>query len=146
MAKLGFVIIGTTFWVLVILGIADDNPGLLGAAAIVGVISIGSAFVMNLKAADSVNDVRRRIWAEGTPGTATVLSSSTNGAVNHDPRVELRLEVRIPGQAPKRIETTVVISQIELSRVQVGSEIAVKVDPAMPAVVVVDETLTPNGY
>ncbi|MCZ4499295.1 MAG: hypothetical protein JWQ74_1848 [Marmoricola sp.] len=146
MAKLGFVIIGTTFWVLVILGIADDNGGLLGAAAVVGVISIGSAFAMTLTSHSTVQDVRRRIWDTGTPATATVLSSEANGAVNNDPRVTLRLQVTVPGQAPKLIETTQVISQIEVSRIQVGSTIAVKVDPSMPAVVVVDESLTPHGY
>lgn len=146
MAKLGFVIIGLTFWALLAIGIINDNRGLMAAAIVVGVISIGAAFVMNMKPATTAMNTRQRIWNEGTPATATVISSRTVGTLNDDPRVELRLEVTVPGQAPKTIETTQVISRSSMPRVQVGSEIDVKVDPKMPAVVVVDEALTPNGY
>lgn len=72
---------------------------------------------------------------------ATVVTSRTNGSLNDHPYVELTLDL-----GGRTVEVRQVIAQIMVSQVQPGEEIAVKVDPLDPDVVVVDETLTPYGY
>ncbi len=68
--------------------------------------------------------------ATGTQGEATVLALKDTGMlVNNQPRVRIRLEIRLPGYAPYQIEKTMTIPLIRLSQVQVGSVMGVMVDP-----------------
>ena len=70
----------------------------------------------------------RAVWA-----WATVLSSS-QGPVNtlRMARVELQLEVHMPGTAPYQAKTTWLVDQEALASVEEGKEVSVKVDPEGP--------------
>lgn len=73
------------------------------------------------------------LMATGTQGEATILALEDTGMlVNNQPRVRIRLEVRIPGYAPYQIEKAMTIPLIRLSQVQVGSVVAVMADPTQP--------------
>jgi hypothetical protein len=77
----------------------------------------------------------RAVWA-----WAKVLSSS-QGAVNsfRMARVEMQLEVHMPGTPAYQAKTTWLVEQDSLAAVQEGKEIALKVDPLGPKYVY------PNG-
>ena len=73
------------------------------------------------------------LLATGTQGEATVLSLDDTGMrINEDPRVRIRLEVRIDGHAPYEVEKAMVIPMIRLPQVQPGSTVLVMADPREP--------------
>jgi hypothetical protein len=77
----------------------------------------------------------RAIWA-----WATVLSS-TQAPVSsyHVARVDLELEVHMPGNPAYQVKTTWLVDEDSLAFVQQGQEISLKVDPLGP------EHVYPNG-
>ena len=137
---------GTVFWVLVILGVATGSTPIWVAAGIVGVLTalgFASFSVFNWSKKKSVN---KRVWADGIPATARVVSARSNGSLNNHPYVDLSLEVTAPGQSPRTVELRQVVSQLMIGRIEPDKEIAVRIDRANPDVVVIDEALTPYGY
>jgi hypothetical protein len=77
----------------------------------------------------------RAVWA-----WATILSAS-QGPVNtfHMVRVDLQLEVHLPGTPVYRAKTTWLVEQEALASVDEGKEIPLKVDPLGP------QYVYPNG-
>jgi hypothetical protein len=77
----------------------------------------------------------RAVWA-----WAKILSAS-QGPVNtfHMARVELHLEVHMPGSPAYQAKTIWLVEQESLSSVEDGKEISLKVDPLAP------EYVYPNG-
>ena len=146
LSHLPLLVPGTTFWVLVILGVATGSAGIWIATAVVGVMTFLGFLVVATSKAALGRRTRRRVWAEGIPATARVLSARSNGSLNNHPYVDLELEVTVPGQSPRTVELRQVISQLMVARIEPDKEIAVKVDRDNPDVVVVDEALTPYGY
>jgi hypothetical protein len=68
--------------------------------------------------------------ATGKPGEATVLQLEDTGIrVNDNPRVNVLLEIRIPGYSPYQIQKTVTIPKVRASQIQVGSIVSVLADP-----------------
>lgn len=137
---------GTLFWIFVVIAIVTEDAIVIGITIALGVGTFLGFAGMAIRKSSAEKKVKRRIWAEGTPGTAKVVKAKPNGSMNDNPYVELRLEVSVPGQPIRSVDVRQLISQVMVSRVQPDSEIAVKVDPADPTVVVVDEELTPYGY
>jgi hypothetical protein len=71
--------------------------------------------------------------ATGQQGEATVLQLEDTGTrINDNPRVNLLLEVRIPGYPPYQVRKTVTIPIIRASQIQVGSVVTVLADPTQP--------------
>lgn len=69
----------------------------------------------------------------GTQGEATILSLQDTGMiVNHQPRVTLQLEIRLPGMAAYQLTKTMTVPLIRLSQVQTGSVVQVMVDMSEP--------------
>ncbi|MGB8214799.1 MAG: hypothetical protein WCE68_14680 [Anaerolineales bacterium] len=89
------------------------------------------------KAAKTDHNTRqlRAVWA-----WAKILSSS-QGPLNtfRMARVELQLEVHLPGTSPYQAKTTWLVEQDALASVEAGKEIALKVDPQGP------QYVYPNG-
>ena len=136
----------TAFWVLVFVGIATGSAGVWFAAAVVGVLAfLGPLAVASTKPATS-RKTGRRVWADGIPATARIVSAQATGNLNNNPYVDFTLEVTVPGQAPRTVQARQVVSQLLVGRIEPGKEIAVKVDRNNPDVVVIDEELTPYGY
>lgn len=63
---------------------------------------------------------------DGVDATATVVSARQTGMVNFDPLVELELLVTVGG-LPMPVTTTQVVPSLQLSKVQPGSSLPVKV-------------------
>jgi flagellar basal body-associated protein FliL len=68
--------------------------------------------------------------ATGKPGEATVLQVDDTGMrVNGNPRVNVLLEIRIPGYSAYQVQKTVTIPTVRASQIQVGSIVSVLADP-----------------
>jgi hypothetical protein len=112
-------------------------------------LALGSfALILTIqsRSSNAAHEALRRVWADGTPATATVVSATKNGSVKHHPRVLLHLELTEPGRPARKAQVTQVISQVVVGELEPGDEIAVKVDPEDPANIVVDPELTPYTY
>jgi hypothetical protein len=74
------------------------------------------------------------LMATGSKGEASVLQVEDTGMkINDNPRVNVLLEVRIPGYAPYQVLKTVTVPRVRLSQIQVGSVVAVLADPTQQA-------------
>jgi len=132
---------GTLFWVFFVIALVTKNDLVVAATIVLGVGTFVGFASAALRTSAVQRKLKKRVWAEGSPATATVLSSRTNGSLNDHPYVEMTLDL-----VGREVAVRQVISQIMVSKVQPGEEIAVKVDQLDPSVVVVDESLTPYGY
>ncbi len=76
---------------------------------------------------------RNRILQSGIMATATILQLSETGMmVNYQPQVRFQLQVNPPNGAPYQVETTMVVSQLQIPRIQPGMVVPVKIDPNDP--------------
>jgi hypothetical protein len=143
---LHFLVPGTVFWVLVIIGVATGAAGVWIAAAVLGLLTVLGFLVASAMKPTTGRRTGRRVWADGIPATARVVKALANGNMNNHPYVEMTLDVTVPGHPPRTVEVRQLISQLMVGRIEPGDEIAVKVDRNDPTIVVVDEALTPYGY
>lgn len=68
--------------------------------------------------------------ATGKPGEATILQVEDIGAhLKDNARVNVLLEVRIPGYSPYQIQKTLTIPSVRASQIRVGSIVSVLADP-----------------
>ena len=75
----------------------------------------------------------QELMTQGTQGEATILALEDTGMrINDNPRVTVKLEIRMPYGAPYQLTKTVTIPLIRLSQVQVGSVVPVMVDMSDP--------------
>jgi hypothetical protein len=75
----------------------------------------------------------QELMQNGTQGEATILSLQDTGMlINHNPRVQIELEIEGAMRPPYRVTKTMTIPMIRLSQVQVGSKVAVMVDLSDP--------------
>lgn len=137
---------GLAFWGFVGTGIYLENETLIGVGVAMLVLVIATKITLGLRRAQAERAELLRIWHEGLPATAKVLAISANGGMNDHPRVTFQLEVSASGRAPYPVETTVIVSQLAIPRIQPGCELAVRVDPRDGSRVVVDESVTYLGY
>lgn len=71
--------------------------------------------------------------ATGLQGEATVLQLEDTGArVNNNPRMNLLLEVRIPGYPLYQVTKTVAVPTVRMSQFHVGAIFPVLADPSQP--------------
>jgi hypothetical protein len=76
---------------------------------------------------------RSRILAQGIPAQATILQIWETGVrVNDSPQVGFRISVMPPSGIPYETQTTMVISQLMIPRIQPGAVVRAKLDPANP--------------
>ena len=133
---------GTLFWIFFVLALTTKNTAVVVITVVLGVgtfVGFGSfAFVRWRKE----KNIKRRVWANGSPARARVVSAKADGELNNHPYVTMKLAV-IGGRT---VQIRQVISQLMVSKVQPGEEIDVKVDQLDPTIVVVDAALTPYGY
>lgn len=83
---------------------------------------------------------RGRILARGIPAQATIMRIWETGMrINDQPQVGFQLHVYPPqGLAPYVAETTMVVSQLMIPRIQPGATVAIKLDPADPRKVAIE--------
>ena len=79
-----------------------------------------------------------RLWSEGIPGRALVISAEETGrSINNAPEIELELEVMVNGSEPYRTRIRDFVGILELVRTQPGQTVQVRVDPHDPENVVI---------
>lgn len=132
---------GTLFWVAVVVSVVTRNSVVIAITVVLGVGTFVGFAVVAVTKGTAARKRKRQVWATGTATTATVVASRTNGSLNNDPYVQLTLQV-----GDRTVEVRQLVSQIMLSKVQPGEQITVKIDPADPATVVVDQALVPSPY
>lgn len=132
---------GALFWIFLVIAVVTENQVVVAVTIILGVGTFVGFAAAALRKSAIERTIKKRVWAEGSPTTATVLTSRTNGSLNDHPYVEMTLDL-----GGREVAVRQVISQIMVSSVKPGEQIAVKVDQTDPSVVVVDEALTPYGY
>ena len=129
------------FVVFVAEGTTELVIGVVGVTVTVAIIALVHG-KLNAARAET-----RRIWTEGTPATARVLTVRDAGTSGQgDARVALELEVTVAGNAPYRTRVDADVSLVAIPRVQPGCEIVVRIDPADRDHLVIDSELTPYGY
>jgi len=134
---------GTLFWVLVIAGIVTANNALIGAGVVLLVVTVVLSLARKLRASAAEGDARKELWTRGTPARARVVRLTATGArTNHNPEVELELELALPDQAPHRVTVRAYVSSLAVPRVQPDCVIDVRVDPADRTRVALDPGLT----
>jgi hypothetical protein len=95
-------------------------------------IIVGSFLIVYLFAR-SRRKKAENLMATGVQGVATVLALEDTGMrINDNPRVQIALQVELPGRAPYQVTKKMVIPMIRMSQVQVGSTVQVVVDPTQP--------------
>lgn len=138
-----FIIPGTLFWGLVIAGAVTANNTLIGAAVVLAVVTVIVNVTLKIRASAAAGAARADLWARGTPARARVVRLTATGArINHDPEVDLELDVTLPDQPPHRVTVRSFVSSLAVPRVQPDSTIDVRVDPADRTRVVIDPSLT----
>ena len=80
---------------------------------------------------------------DGVDATAQVVSvGMAAGSMNGDPIVPVELLVLQPGLPPRSVSTSVIVPVVQLSRLQAGATLPVKISRADPSTLAVD-WLTP---
>ncbi len=137
---------------LVILGSAFLLVGVgVDVAAALGVIPstlllMGSIFILTGAILDTVGFVmvrsargRAQLLATGLAGTARITSvRQTNVMVNNQPVIAFELLIAVPGRPEYAARYREVVPLIRLGRIQPGTTVAVRVDPARPERVAID--------
>lgn len=133
---------GALFWGLIIAGAATGNNVLIGVGVGVSVVTIGVTLTLRARGGLALREARKALWAGGKPARARVVSLRKTGArINHDPQVDLELEVQRLGQSPYTVTYRFYVSQLAVPRVQPDCELDVRVDPADDSRVAIDPSL-----
>jgi hypothetical protein len=81
----------------------------------------------------------RALQSTGERATATILQIwDTDITINNDPVVGFLLEVNLPGRPAYQAKTKLLISRIDIPRVQPGAVVPVRIDPHNPNRVALD--------
>lgn len=87
---------------------------------------------------------RQKILQSGVPATAQVISVQQTGTyINNQPEVMATLMVQRAGSPPYQVNATLILSMLEIPRLQPGASVAVKVDPSDPQKVAIDLSQAP---
>src|SRR5262245_19277840 len=91
---------------LVVGGATSDNQTMIGiGCGLVGVAFVGFLVVLVRDSARNQAE-RKRIWKEGRPATARVISILQTGDMNDHPNVDMEVELRVDGAAPEKRKLT----------------------------------------
>jgi len=129
---------------LVVGGGVTDNQTMITIGAVLIGVTVLIFLVIKFGEMSHAQEERKRIWKEGRAATARVIAiTEAPGSAEDHPEVDLDLEVRVDGAPPVPGKVRSLISRLAIPRIQPGSEIQVKVDPADAKKIVIDPALTP---
>lgn len=137
---------GSSVWLLLGLGVYWENDWMIGGGIAVLAATLITGFTVNGLASSRKKAELRRIWTEGTPATARIVSIEKRGAFNGHPNVVFQLEVATEDGETFECEVTQLISELAVPRIQPEMAIDVRIDPEDRAKIVLDAALTPYGY
>lgn len=138
---------GLVVWPLIIIGAVQENWTLIGVGIALAISSLVAGLIIKGLRFTAARAAEARIWHEGAPGIAKVLSiSSRGGGMNGHPRVEFELEIQPEAGSAYPARASVIIDKLAIPRVQPGCELQVRVDPSDPSRVALDESVTYLKY
>jgi hypothetical protein len=115
------------------IGISAVTLGIICVSVLCTLVIVAASIAIPVYFYRNQQKRAQALMAMGTQGEATILSLEDTGMrINDNPRVMMRLEIRMPFGAPYQITKTVTIPIIRLSQVQVGSVVPVMVDMSDP--------------
>lgn len=132
---------GLLFWGLVGVGIATENQTMLGVSALFAVVCVITGISIKVRAAKATRDEQARVWFEGTPATAKVVSISSSGGLNDNPRVDFELEICPEGQQSFPATVTAIVSKLAIPRIQPDCQLKVRFDPEERTNIALDESV-----
>jgi hypothetical protein len=98
-----------------------------------------SAIVGDAMALQAQIRAEAALLESGTPGRATVTGFTDTGVlVQFNPQVVVDLTVAVDGRPPYDVRLTTTVPPTELGRLQAGTDLDVRVDPAQPQHVAID--------
>ena len=111
------------------LGFAIDDP--TGAFKLIGAIWVLVVVGLVVYAMQQTRSAKHERWLfeNGLRGSATLVSAGSNAEVNGQPLMRLELDAEIPGQAPRRIRKTILMSKFAAYRMQPGVVLPIHVNP-----------------
>jgi hypothetical protein len=114
--------------------------------AVLGVVFLGvMTGVAVSRAQKAQRATRDHLLRTGIAGTARIVSVRQAGADDGDPRVEMVLEVSLPGRPPYQVERSELVPRVALGRLTDGRPVRVVVAPADPDRLVIDWLAQPSG-
>jgi hypothetical protein len=83
--------------------------------------------------------IKSKLRQSGVLGRAKIMGASETGTrVNNQPQVQFQLMVNVPGRQPYTAIHREVVSAVNFGRIGPGNELAVRVDPNDPAMLMID--------
>jgi hypothetical protein len=79
----------------------------------------------------------QELFRTGIRGKGTLVSARSGMVVNEQPRMTLELDLEVPGQEPRRVKHTTLVSNFAAHRMQPGIVLPVYVNPRDPADILV---------
>jgi hypothetical protein len=112
----------------------------LTLAIVLGSFALSAALAIPVLRSAGVLGPRKKVLANGVPGTATLLGVSPTGTVINDINLvcKFQLRVEISGRPVYDVETKETVPMTNMALLIPGSTLAVRVDPEDPAKVFVD--------
>lgn len=106
---------------------------------------LGAATAMMQQMAAS-REAAHRVLTHGVDATAMITGARQQPTLfDHNPLVELDLLVTMPNGVPIPVTRTEVVTLLHLTKAQVGSKLAVRVDPTDPGAIWIDWAAPPKG-
>jgi hypothetical protein len=129
----------TGYWLLALFGVGGlvflaagfliEDP--TGAFKIIGVVWVLVVVGLVVYAIQQTRQAKHERWLyeNGLRGSATLVSANSNAEVNGNPLMRLELDVDVPGQPPRRVRRTILMSDFAAYRMRPGVVLPVHVNP-----------------
>jgi hypothetical protein len=142
MMQIAFVVLGALlviagvvllFAVDVMTGVMTMVPGVMVAGTAFTVLPKFKGMVGNATAQVDALAHKNQLAMTGLPAMGRLLYVQQTGRmVNFNPEVLASVEVHHPQMGPYQVQTTVVVPQIAIPRMQPGAQVEVRVNPQNP--------------
>jgi hypothetical protein len=111
------------------LGFLIDDP--TGAFKIIGAVWVLVVIGLVVYATQQSRRARHERWLyeNGLRGSGTLVSAASNAEVNGQPLMRLVLDLDVPGQPPRRVRRTILMSDFAAYRMRPGVVLPVHVNP-----------------
>lgn len=106
----------------------------LGPAAMIGPIWMAVSVGLGIYAILQAHKGRHEqwLWKNGIRGKGTIVSTSVGALVNQQPQMRFELDLDVPGQSPRRVSKSIIVSNFAAPLMVPGLVLPVYVNPQKP--------------